>query len=250
MKPFAFLCLILSGLLAFSTPALSAETPVDYNRDIRPILTKNCFACHGQDDGHRAAKLRLDRRDTAILPRKRGAAIVPGAPRKSLLLQRVSTEDEDERMPPMQNGNRLSAAQIAKLQRWIEQGAPYAEHWAFLKPKRPSLPAIADRQWARNSIDHFVLAQLEKKKLKPGAEADRYTLLRRLSFDLRGLPPSPREIAEFIGDRSPDAYEKAVERFLKDPAYGERWARMWLDLARYADSAGYGSDPLRPNIWR
>ncbi len=249
MKPFIFPCLMI-GLFVPSSPARAAELPVDYNRDIRPILTKNCFACHGQDDGHRAAKLRLDRREMAILPRKRGAPIVPGAPEKSLLLQRVRAEDEEERMPPMQNGNRLSAAQIAKLQRWIEQGAPYAEHWAFLKPNRSTLPTIVDRKWARNSIDHFVLAQLEKKGLKPMAEADRYTLLRRLSLDLRGLPPSPREIEEFLADRAPDAYEKAVDRFLRDPAYGERWARMWLDLARYADSAGYGSDPLRPHIWR
>jgi hypothetical protein len=277
MKPLAPSCLILSGLFALSAPARSAEAPIDYNRDVRPILTKNCFACHGQDDGHRAAKLRLDRRDTAIRPRKRGAAIVPGATDKSLLVQRVTAEDEDERMPPAQTGNVLTAAQIATLKRWIAQGAPYAEHWAFVKPKRPPLPAApspptplpagergekvaplspagrgvgGEGAWPRNGIDFFILARLEKQDLKPAAEADRYTLLRRLSFDLRGLPPSPQEIDEFLHDRSPDAYEKAVERFLNDPAYGERWARMWLDLARYADSAGYGSDPLRPHIWR
>jgi mono/diheme cytochrome c family protein len=240
MKSIASACLIL---IAVCSPSLSAEPTVDYNRDIRPILAKNCLACHGQDDGHRAAKLRLDRRETALLPRKRGAAIVPGAPEKSLLIQRVSTDDEAKRMPPMQTGNSLTGQQIATLKRWIAQGAPYAEHWAFVKPKRPSVPA----GW--NGIDFFVRAELEKHGLKPAAEADRYTLLRRVSFDLRGLPPTPREIEEFLRDRSPDAYEKAVDRFLNDPAYGERWARMWLDLARYADSAGYGSDPLRPNIW-
>ncbi len=250
MKPYALLC-----LLFLASPARCADTPVDYNRDIRPILAKNCFACHGQDDGHRAAKLRLDRRETALLPRKRGAAIVPAAPEKSLLIQRVSSDDEGERMPPMQNGNALTAKQIATLKRWIAQGAPYAAHWAFAKPKRPPLPAVrshaerGNERWVRNGIDFFILAELEKTDLKPAAEADRYTLLRRLSFDLRGLPPSPREIEEFLRDRSPDAYEKVVDRFLDDPAYGERWARMWLDLARYADSAGYGSDPLRPNIW-
>jgi mono/diheme cytochrome c family protein len=249
MKHFVLPCL-LTGLLVISARTLSAEATVDYNRDVRPILTKNCFACHGQDDGHRAAKLRLDRRDTAILPRKRGAAIVPGATEKSLLIQRVSAEDEGERMPPMPNGNALTAKQIATLKRWISQGAPYAEHWAFVKPKRPPLPAVKDRAWPRNAVDFFVLARLEKTGLKPGTEADRYALLRRLSLDLRGLPPTPREIDDFLRDRAPDAYERAVDRFLNDPAYGERWARMWLDLARYADSAGYGSDPLRPHIWR
>jgi hypothetical protein len=244
MKPIAFLCLIL-----LTSPARSADTAVDYNRDIRPILAKNCFACHGQDDSHRAAKLRLDRRETALLPRKRGAAIVPGAPEKSLLIHRVSSTEDAERMPPMQNGNPLTAKQIATLGRWIAEGAPYAEHWAFAKPKRPPMPEVKDRTWRRNSIDYFVLAQLEKKGLQAAAEADRFTLLRRLSFDLRGLPPSPQETDAFVCDQSPDAYEKMVDRFLNDPAYGERWARMWLDLARYADSAGYGSDPLRPNIW-
>jgi mono/diheme cytochrome c family protein len=244
MKPLALSCLILTGLFALSSPLVSAETTVDYNRDVRPILAKNCFACHGQDDGHRAAKLRLDRRDTALLPRKRGAAIVPHAPEKSLLIERVRTDDESKRMPPMQTGNSLTQQQIATLKRWIAQGAPYAEHWAFAKPKRPPLPA------GQNGIDFFVRAQLQKHGLQPATQADHYTLLRRVSFDLRGLPPSPREIDEFLRDRSPDAYEKAVDRFLNDPAYGERWARMWLDLARYADSAGYGSDPLRPNIWR
>jgi hypothetical protein len=247
MKPFVFTCLIL---IAVPSRGLPAESAVDYNRDVRPILSKNCFACHGQDDGHRAAKVRLDRRETALLPRKRGTAVVPGSADKSLLIARVTAEDEGERMPPMQSGNALTSAQIATLKRWIAQGAPYAEHWAFLKPKRPSLPAVRNRTWPRHGLDSFVLARLEKEGLKPAAEADRYTLLRRVSLDLRGLPPTPEEVQAFVKDASADAYEKVVDRFLEDPAYGERWARMWLDLARYADSAGYGSDPLRPNIWR
>jgi mono/diheme cytochrome c family protein len=249
MKPIALSSLILVALFLLPARALLAEGSVDYNRDIRPILSKNCFACHGQDDGHRAAKLRLDRRETAILPRKRGAAIVPNKPDKSVLLARVSAEDEGERMPPMQSGNALTRTQVATLKRWIAEGAPYAEHWAFLKPKRGPLPAVRDRAWPRKGLDYFVLARLEKKGLKPTAEADRYALLRRVSLDLRGLPPTPHEVEAFIKDTSTDAYEKAVDRFLKDAAYGERWARMWLDLARYADSAGYGSDPLR-TIWR
>jgi len=248
MKPFAFSCLILAGLV-LPTQALLARGSVDYNRDIRPILSKNCFACHGQDDGHRAAKLRLDRRETAILPRKRGVAIAPGDPNKSLLLSRVTAEDEGERMPPMQSGNALTRKQIATLKRWIAEGAPYAEHWAFAKPKRWPLLAVTERSWPRKGLDYFILARLEKKGLKPTAEADRYALLRRVSLDLRGLPPTPQEVEAFAKDMSSDAYEKAVDRFLKDAAYGERWARMWLDLARYADSAGYGSDPLR-TIWR
>jgi mono/diheme cytochrome c family protein len=250
MKSATFSCSLFVGLFLLSAPVRSSETAVDYNRDIRPILAKNCFACHGQDDGHRAAKLRLDRRETALLPRKRGAAIVPQAPEKSLLLQRVADEDEQERMPPKENGQPLTAAQIALLKRWIAQGAPYAEHWAFVKPKRPPLPSVKDPTWPRNGVDFFVLSQLEKHGLKPMPEADRSTLLRRVSLDLRGLPPTPGEVDEFLKDPSPNAYEKMVERFLDDTAYGERWARMWLDLARYADSAGYGSDPLRPHIWR
>jgi mono/diheme cytochrome c family protein len=250
MRRFVLLGLVFSLFVLPVSPLRSAETPIDYNRDIRPVLAKNCFACHGQDDSHRAAKLRLDRRATALLPRKRGAAIVPGAPDKSLLLARVSAEDEGERMPPMQTGNTLTRVQIDTLRRWIAQGAPYAEHWAFIKPKRPSLPVVKNRAWPRSGLDFFFRARLESQGLKPQPEADRYTLLRRVSLDLRGLPPTPAEVEEFIKDASPDAYEKAVDRFLKDAAYGERWARMWLDLARYADSAGYGSDPLRPHIWR
>jgi hypothetical protein len=252
MKPFVLPCLIL---FAIPSRALPVEAAVDFNRDVRPILSKNCFACHGQDDGHRAAKLRLDRRETALLPRKRGAAVVPGSADKSLLVARVTAEDESERMPPMQSGNALTSAQIATLKRWIDQGAPYAEHWAFLKPKRSPLPAVRNNTWPRHGLDYFVMARLEGRggvtpPLQPTAEADRYTLLRRVSLDLRGLPPTPEEVRAFVKDTSADAYEKAVDRFLEDPAYGERWARMWLDLARYADSAGYGSDPLRPHIWR
>ncbi len=256
MKPIVLSASIVAGLFVLSPLGRASEMPVDYNREIRPILAKNCFACHGQDDGHRAAKLRLDRRETALSPRKRGAAIVPSAPEKSLLIDRVATDAEDERMPPKENGQPLTVSQVALLKRWIAQGAPYAEHWAFVKPKRPPLPAVrshtedGNERWVRNDIDSFVLHLLDKRGLKPMPEAERPILLRRLSLDLRGLPPTPRELADFLDDRSPNAYEKAVERFLNDPAYGERWARMWLDLARYADSAGYGSDPLRPHIWR
>jgi hypothetical protein len=224
--------------------------PVDYNREIRPILSKNCYSCHGQDATHREAGLRLDRRDDAVKELKSGAvAIVPGSVDESDLIARVIEPDETLRMPPRKSGDRLSAAEIDRLRRWVEQGAPYAEHWALIKPEARPLPAVKDRAWPRNGLDYWVLARLEKEGLKPSPEADRFTLLRRASLDLRGLPPSPRECDVFAADNSENAYEKAVDRFLEDPAYGERWARLWLDLARYADSAGYGSDPLR-TIWR
>jgi hypothetical protein len=244
----------LSFLLVVAGPVLAAgpkPAPVDFNRDVRPVLSKNCFACHGPDAAGRASKLRLDRRDSVTAVDKKGrAAIVPGAPDKSELIRRITSDDDGERMPPPESKHTLTPEQVATLKRWVADGAPYAEHWAFAKPRRPALPAVKSPAWARNGIDNFVLARLEKEGLKPSPEADKYTLLRRVSLDLRGLPPSPQEVAEFEKDAAPDAYEKAVDRILKDTAFGERWARMWLDLARYADSAGYGSDPLRPNMWR
>ncbi|MHB1557546.1 MAG: PSD1 and planctomycete cytochrome C domain-containing protein [Isosphaeraceae bacterium] len=227
-----------------------AKRSVDFNREVRPILAKNCFACHGQDEARRAKKLRLDVREAAITPLEDGnAAIVPGDPDSSELVERITTDDESLRMPPRKTGHRLTSAEVDTLKTWIEQGANYARHWALIPPAAQTLPAARDGSWPRNGIDRWILARLESEGLKPSPEADPYTLLRRASLDLRGLPPSPAEVERFINDRKPGAYERAVDRFLDDPAYGERWARMWLDLARYADSAGYGSDPLRPDIW-
>ncbi len=226
------------------------ETTVDFNRDVRPILSKNCFACHGTDAAKRARKLRLDVRSVALKQLDDGTTpLVPGDTDKSELFQRITADDDHGRMPPKKNGPRLSDAEVAVLKRWIEQGALYAEHWAFVKPQSRPLPAIKDKTWNKNGVDAWVLARLEQEGLKPSPEADRFTLLRRVSLDLRGLPPTPEEVDAFAKDTSADAYEKAVDRFLKDPAFGERWARVWLDQARYADSAGYGSDPLR-TIWR
>jgi hypothetical protein len=240
------------ALLAFAA-LTSGEGPasLDFGREVRPVLAKNCFPCHGPDDSHRKASLRLDRRDAAIAKRKRGgAAIVPGNPDESELIRRITAADETEAMPPKRSGGSpLTPAQVAVLRRWIEQGAPYPEHWAFVKPRRPELPAVKDKAWPRHGLDYFVLACLEKEGLRPTAPADRFTILRRASLDLRGLPPTAEEVEVFARDESPGAYERAVDRMIADPAYGERWARVWLDQARYADSAGYGSDPLR-TIWR
>ena len=223
---------------------------VDYNREIRPILAKNCFACHGPDEEHRESGLRLDVRTAALAKADSGeAAIVPGKPQASELIVRVSADDEYTVMPPSDSGHSLTPAQIDLLRRWIKQGAPYAEHWSFTPPKAWPLPKVQQTDWPSGGVDYFVLARLEAARLRPSPAADRYELLRRLSFDLRGLPPSLAEIQAFVEDDSPDAYEKAVDRLLADPAFGERWAQMWLDQARYADSAGYASDPLR-TIWR
>jgi len=253
ITPIRIVGILLSGVLSAlgSAPAIAAEPPVDFIRDIQPILSKTCYACHGPDEEQRQSGLRLDDRASATTPLSSGfTAIVPGKPDESELYQRIIADDPAERMPPKESGHVLTAAQISRLRRWIEQGAEYSDHWAFVKPTRPAFPAISDSAWPRNGIDRFILAELDRAGLKPSPAADRYALIRRLSLDLRGLPPTPEEVRQFVNDRRPDAYEQLVDRFLADPAFGERWARMWLDLARYADSAGYGSDPLRTNIWR
>jgi hypothetical protein len=254
MKTPQFAAGMVCGLILTVTafPVYAADAgKVDFNRQIRPLLSKYCFACHGQDENTREAGLRLDDRDSALNKLESDEiAIVPGNPQKSELLRRVTTQDDDLRMPPPETGNQLSADDIAVLKKWIEQQAPYSRHWSFIGPERSLLPQVKLKSWPRNGIDLFVLNRLESEGLRPSPEADRYALLRRVSLDLRGLPPSPEEVELFIKDHSPTAYERMVDRILDDTAYGEHWAGMWLDLARYADSRGYGSDPLRPNIWR
>lgn len=247
-----FLCGLILTLAPLASPAASPnEESVDFNRQIRPLLSKNCFSCHGQDENDREAGLQLDDRNSALSKLESGEiAIIPGQPEKSSLYQRLITKDDDLRMPPVDTGNQFSPDEIALLKKWIEQGANYSRHWSFVKPVRHALPDVKNKVWPRNGIDHFILHRLEQEKLKPAPEADRYTLVRRVSLDIRGLPPTPEETDAFLSDKSPNAYEKMIDRFLNDTAYGEHWAGMWLDLARYADSRGYGSDPLRPNIWR
>lgn len=244
---------ILWGTMAIAGFACqaTANDPIDYNRDVRPILSKNCFPCHGADPGTREANLRLDLRAEATKELESGStAIVPGDPENSDLVFRVEADDETIIMPPKKGGTPLSKEEIATLRAWVAAGAPYASYWSFVKPEAHPLPAVKNPSWVRNGIDAWVLARLEKEGLAPSPPADPFVLLRRLSLDLRGLPPTPAEIDELEKNPTDATLEKFVDRFLDDPAYGERWARLWLDLARYADSSGYGSDPLRPNMWR
>jgi uncharacterized membrane protein YfcA len=222
---------------------------ISFNRDIRPILSNYCFACHGPDGHRRKAGLRLDRRAAAIAELSTGKrAIVPGDRWRSELYIRIAGHEPGRTMPPRKTGKSLSPEQIALLGKWIDQGAKYDPHWAYVPPTRPMLPIVADKTWPRNEIDYFVLQRLDREGLKPSPEADRATLIRRLSFDLIGMPPSPAEVEAFLADRGPHAYEKLVERLLSSPQYGERMAQHWLDLARYADTNGYRLDNHR-DMW-
>ncbi|MBX6311482.1 MAG: PSD1 domain-containing protein [Isosphaeraceae bacterium] len=232
------IALSLSCLLVLVPSAVQAGGKIEFNRDIRPILSENCYHCHGPDKNHREADLRLDDREVALAM----GAIVPGKPEESELVARILSDDPFERMPPPKSAKTLSAAQKELLQRWIAEGAEYQAHWAYITPRRPDLPAVTHREWVRNPIDAFILAALEAKKLAPSPEADKRTLLRRLSLDLTGLPPSPEEVQAFVEDNDPKAYERAVDRLLASPHFGERMAAPWLDLVRFADTVGYHGD--------
>ncbi len=230
--------------------AASPQLPrLEYLRDIRPLLAANCFTCHGMDDKKRQAGLRLDTPEGAYAKSLEGdTPIKPGKPLSSEVYLRIVART-GAKMPPDGSGKRLSPDNIATLKRWIEEGGKYAAHWAFQAPRRPNAPKVKNAAWVRGPIDAFIAARLEREGLSPSPEADRYTLIRRVSLDLIGLPPTPVEAKAFLADHSPDAYAKVVDRLLASPHFGEKWARKWLDIARYADSAGYGSDPLRPNLW-
>ena len=237
-------------LCAVSCALAAPEPVVQFNRDIRPILSEHCYACHGPDEPKRQSKLRLDVEATAKSDLGGHSAIVPGEPASSELIRRVTASDTARRMPPAYSGaEKLSSREIGMLTKWIEQGAVWQKHWAFLPPERPDLPEISDRRWPRNPIDRFVMAKLDTGGLKPSPEADKRTLIRRVSFDLTGLPPTPSEVAAFLRDDSPAAYEKVVDRLLRSPQYGERMAARWLDAARYADTNGYQTDAER-FMWR
>ncbi|CAN5401261.1 PSD1 and planctomycete cytochrome C domain-containing protein [soil metagenome] len=233
---------------ASSQSAPPAEKPVDFNRDIRPLLYNNCISCHGPDENARKAELRLDTEEGAYAAVDGHAAIVKGKPEASELVKRITSTDASEKMPPVKSGKMLSAADIELLQRWIRQGAKYQKHWAYEIPKRHALPEVKDADTVRTPIDNFILSQLQAEGLRLSPETDRYTLARRVALDLTGLPPMLAEADSFANDKRPDAYERFVNAMLAKPAYGEHAARLWLDLARYADSAGYANDPAR-TIW-
>ena len=224
--------------------------PLSFNRDVRPILSDNCYACHGPDEAVRQAGLRLDRQDSAhgVLPSGR-RALVPGSLERSRLFQRIAAADPLDRMPPAHGGPPLSEREIEILGRFILQGAEFEEHWAFRPPERPDPPPVPNPDWARGELDRFVLARLDREGLEPSPEADRRTLVRRLSLDLTGLPPAPDEVEAFVADASPDAWERLVDRLLASDRYGEHMARTWLDAARYADTNGYHIDNER-FMWR
>jgi hypothetical protein len=246
MRPTA---VVFSWLIGIASPLFAAGAEDAFNTRVRPILAKHCFKCHGPDDKARKARLRLDQRQAAQRGGRSGRpAIVSGHPEQSELIRRIFAEDEDEVMPPPHTKNPLSKEDKQILKRWIAEGADYRLHWAFVPPRQPPLPKVKQTNWPRNPIDHFILARLEAEGLKPSPRADRYTLARRLYLDLIGLPPTPEETEAFVKDESADAYEKLVDRLLASPHYGERWARRWLDLARYADTNGYEKDRPR-SIW-
>ena len=238
-----------SSLMSWITLALlplpvQGQAPVDYSREIRPILAGSCYACHGPDDSQRKGKFRLDIRDEAVKK-----ALVPGKPADSALYQRVISKDSEEVMPPPHSKKPAVTTEQAKvIERWINEGAKYDVHWAYMKPVASPVPTVKSPGWIRNSIDAFITAEHERLNVTPAPESDRVTLLRRLSFDLTGLPPTIAEVDAFVADKSPDAYERVVDRLLASPHFGERMAVMWLDVVRYADTGGYHSDNHR-DIW-
>ncbi|MFO0881049.1 MAG: PSD1 and planctomycete cytochrome C domain-containing protein [Gemmataceae bacterium] len=225
-------------------PPAKPTQKVDFNREIRPILTETCFACHGPDPKKRKADLRLDQRDAAI---KHGA-LVPGKSVGTEMFDRLVSTEPGKLMPPAKSGKKLTPSQIELIRRWLNEGGHYADHWAFVPPKRAPLPAVKNAAWSRNPIDRFILARLEAEGLAPEPEADRVTLLRRVTLDLTGLPPTLAEVDAFLADQSPTAYEKVVDRLLKSPRYGEHMGRYWLDLARFGDTHGLHLDNYR-EMW-
>jgi mono/diheme cytochrome c family protein len=246
----AAVLLTRSGVgFAAPDPAPAGGTTIDFTRQIRPILSENCFACHGNDEKKRKAGLRLDLKSEAFKKLKSGDyALVPGDLTRSEAARRISTTDPDDQMPPPKSGKHLTSEQIELIRQWILQGAVYRDHWAYTKPVRPDLPEVHLKNWPRNPIDYFVLVRLEREGMRPSPEASREALIRRASLDLTGLPPSVTEVEQFVRDNRPDAYERLIDRLLASPHYGERWARPWLDEARYADSNGYEAD-FKRTIW-
>jgi hypothetical protein len=232
--------------LASDAIATAAEDPVRFNRDIRPILSENCLSCHGPDAKQRKAELRLDVEASA-----HEHAIVAGNPGESELISRITSNDDELKMPPTESGKKLTSEEVAMLRRWIEEGAKYEGHWSFISPKKSELPGVSDPAWARGPIDRFVQARLDAEKMKPSREADRYVWIRRVSLDLTGLPPTIQDVNTFVRDTSENAFEKVVDRLLNSERFGEHMSRHWLDAARYADTNGYQYDLEREQwVWR
>lgn len=247
LRLWSSLCMMFALL---PTVACHAQTKIDFGRDVQPILSDNCFACHGPDKANRKSGLRLDERAAALAPAKSGnAAIVPGDVTKSTLIERIFADDAEDIMPPPKSHKKLTAAQKETLKRWVAEGAKHEQHWAFIPPAKVEPPAVKQADWPRNPVDRFVLAKLEASNLSPSPQAGKEALIRRVTLDLTGLPPSLKEVDAFLADASPVAYEKVVDRLLASPRYGERMAVNWLDAARYADTNGYQVDRDR-EIWR
>ena len=241
---------VLSGLLlGWFAGTLSAAERLSYSREVRPLLSDRCYKCHGPDSKTRKGELRLDQAADFLRPRTSGAVVVPGEPERSVLIQRIFASDTDDRMPPPDSGLELTAVEKETLRRWVAEGGESEPHWSFVAPKKVPLPRVFDKAWPRSPVDHFILAKLAKEGLRPSAEADRHTLLRRVTYDLTGLPPTLEEITAFLADAAPDAYEKVIDRLLASPRFGERMAVDWLDVARYADTNGFQYD-LPRTMWR
>ncbi|MDA1191853.1 MAG: DUF1549 domain-containing protein, partial [Candidatus Poribacteria bacterium] len=228
--------------------AYGVERRLSFDRDIRVILSDKCFACHGPDENQRQANLRLDTKEGAFSERYGLKVITPGDLENSLLAMRVTSDEPTVKMPPPHANRQLTRAEIDKITKWIEQGAEWEEHWSYIPPERTKEPEVLNDKWIANAIDRFILSRLESQEIAPSPEADKRTLIRRVSFDLIGLPPTAAEVEAYVSDKSPDAYERLVDRLLSSPRYGERMATHWLDLTRYADTSGYHSDE-NVSVW-
>ena len=242
LRPVIALVVLLSAQIA-------AADDIDFNRDIRPILSNNCFACHGPDAKQRQAKLRLDQKDSAFGKAESGARVlVPGKPTESSLIARVSSRDDSLLMPPPESKKTLKPEEIELLKKWVAQGAKWSEHWAFVAPSKSMPPTVANPKWVQTPIDNFILKRLEREGLQPSARASQAKLIRRVTFDLTGLPPTLQEVDAFLTDQSDDAFEKVVDRLLKSKHYGEHMSRFWLDAVRYGDTHGLHLDNYR-EMW-
>jgi hypothetical protein len=241
--------ILTSFAVSLASNAFAAESDIDFDRDIRPILSDNCFACHGPDEAHREGGFRLDRKDSAFGKADSDeTVIVPGKPEQSVLIARITSEDDDLKMPPADSTKSLTPEQIELLKKWVAEGATWQEHWAFIPPVKHELPKVSQPDWCRNPIDNFILNRLDAVGLKPSSQASKETLIRRLTLDLTGLPPTMAEVDAFVNDDSSDAYEKVVDRLLTSRRYGENMARYWLDAARYGDTHGLHLDNYR-EMW-